>query len=575
MSSTTSKVYELTNRANKYARDVRDGVKPAGKYVRLACNRHLDDLKKQKDADFPYKFDRAKANRACSFIQRLPHVKGRWAQKKTLIKLEPWQLFAIGSLFGWVEKETGLRRYRDAFFLIPRKNGKSLLGAGIGLYMMVEDNEFGAEIYSGATSEKQALEVFKPARLMTMRKPALQEKYGVDVNAASLTIMEDGSKFEPLIGKPGDGASPSLAIVDEYHEHATPDLYDTMKTGMGAREQPLMLVITTAGSNIGGPCYDMQLDVQKILEGVFDDDRTFGLIYGIDEGDDWKSEASLRKANPNYDISVSKDYLIGQVQAAIRSPSKQNIVKTKHLNVWAGARTAWLNMELWNKCADKTLDIADFVDVPCVIGVDLASKIDIAALGQVFYREEDDGFLHYYAFPRMYVPEGALEISKNAQRYLGWQSQGLLEIIDGDEIDFGEIQRYIAGDENGGGLCDDYIVNEVVYDPWQATQLAQNLTSLGATAVEFRNTTQNMSPAMKELEGAIASGRFHHTGDPVLGWMASNIVVKPDANDNIFARKESSDHKIDGMIAMIMAVGRAFYAGPSGSAYEDQELLII
>lgn len=564
-----------TDNANLYATQVSNGEIPAGQYIRLACNRHLDDLEASNGESYPYKFDSAKADTACSFIELLPHVKGRWAQKGKNIELSAWQTFAVASIFGWVEKDTGLRRFREAFLLVPRKNGKSVLSAAIGLYMLVMDDEFGAEVYSGATSEKQAWEVFKPAKLMASRTESLQEMFALEVNAKALTIVDNGSKFEPLIGKPGDGSSPSLAIVDEYHEHDTPDLYDTMKTGMGAREHPLMLVITTAGSNIGGPCYDMQLDIQKILEGVFDDDRTFGLIYGIDEGDDWKSEASLRKANPNYDVSVSKDYLIGQVQAAIRSPSKQNIVKTKHLNVWAGARTAWLNMELWNKCADKTLDIADFVDVPCVIGVDLASKIDIAALGQVFYREEGDGFLHYYAFPRMYVPEGALEISKNAQRYLGWQSQGLLEIIDGDEIDFGEIQRYIAGDENGGGLCDDYIVNEVVYDPWQATQLAQNLTSLGATAVEFRNTTQNMSPAMKELEGAIASGRFHHTGDPVLGWMASNIVVKPDANDNIFARKESSDHKIDGMIAMIMAVGRAFYAGPSGSAYEDQELLII
>lgn len=553
--------------ANNYALAVVDGSQPACKWIKLAGQRHLDDLER----DFEYRFDPVAGEKACRFMHLLPHVKGRWAQKRQNIELSDWQCFAVSSLFGWRHKETELRRFREAFILVPRKNGKSVTAAGIGLYMLCADEEFGAEIYSGATTEKQAWEVFRPAKLMAQRKQALRQRYDVDVNAASLTITADGSRFEPLIGNPGDGASPSLAIVDEYHEHDKPDLYDTMKTGMGAREHPLMLVITTAGSNIAGPCYDMQMDVQKILEGTFEDDRVFGLIYTIDEDDDWKSEDALRKANPNYGISVSEDYLRSQVQTAIRSPAKQNIVKTKHFNLWTGARAAWLNMELWAKCGDDSLKIDDCAQMDSVVAIDLASRIDLAAVVQLFYRYDDTGALHYYVFPKLYLPESALEVAKNAQRYLGWSAEGHLELIDGDEIDFGMIQEHVIEMRN------DYQINEVIYDPWQATQLAQNLEKAGAKTVEFRNTVQNMSPAMKEMEGAIHSGRFHHANHPVLTWMASNVTAKADAKDNIFPRKEGDDphKKIDGMVAAIMGVGRAFYAKDPRSAYETQELFVI
>ncbi len=560
--------HKHVNDGNRYARDVVSGKKPGCVWTRLACQRHLDDLKRK---EWRYKFNKQAADDACHFIEALPHVKGRWAQQRKHISLSDWQKFALINIFGWVDKDTGLRRYRTAFILVPRKNGKSVLAAGIGLIMLCADKEFGAEIYSGATSEKQAWEVFRPARLMAARTPDLQHQFGLSVHAASLAIVEDGSRFEPLIGRPGDGSSPSCAIVDEYHEHDKPDLYDTMLTGMGAREHPLMLVISTAGSNISGPCYEMQTDVQKILDGTFEDDRTFGLIYSIDEDDDWKTECSLRKANPNYDISVSGDYLHSQVQAAIRSPSKQNIVKTKHFNLWTGARAAWLNMEMWHKCGDNKLTIEDCAQMDSVIAIDLASKIDIAAIAHIFYRYDEAGLLHYYCFPTLYLPEAALETAKNAQRYLGWHAEGNLELIDGDEVDFAQIQEHVLE------LRNQYQINEVIYDPWQATQLAQNLEKAGAKTVEFRNTVQNMSPAMKEMEGAIHSGRFHHANHPVLTWMASNVTAKADAKDNIFPRKEADDphKKIDGMVAAIMGVGRAFFAQPQRSAYEDQGLLIL
>ena len=534
-----------------YAEDIVSGNLLACEWVVKACARHLDDLARE---DFPYRFDDSLADRAIGFIEKLPHTKGKWAQKRQRIELEPWQRFVVGCIFGWVRKSDGLRRFREAYIEVCRKNGKSVLAAGIGLYMLVADDEFGAEVYSGATTEKQAWEVFRPARLMALKTPALLEHFGVEVNASNLLRLEDYSRFEPLIGNPGDGASPSCAIVDEYHEHATSDLFDTMQTGMGAREQPLMLTITTAGANIGGPCYEKRVEAQKVLNGVFEDERLFAVIYTIDEGDDFKNPEIWPKANPNLGVSVSEDYLEAQVASAVRSPSKQNAVKTKHFNIWLGAKNAWLNMEQWSAAGDESLDIADFGDEDCYLGLDLATKVDIAARLHLFIRVEG-GQKHYYAFPHFYLPEDALEVSKNAKSYSGWAAEGHIQLMDGAEIDLEAVQEDILGNARR--------VGELVYDPWQATQLAQAVRKQGVTTVEYRNTVPNMSPPMRELEGAIASGRFHHNDNPVFNWMASNVVAKEDAKDNIFPRKELQESKIDGVVALLFAMGRAMHSNPT------------
>lgn len=257
---------------NRYARDVVAGKVPANKWVKLACQRHLDDLARQKSRDFDYRFDPAAAERACRFIELMPHTKGAWARRGERLVMSPWQVFLTISIFGWLQKVDGFRRFRRALLLVPRKNGKSAWAAAVGNYMLTADGEAGAEVYSGATTEKQAWEVFRPARLMAQKTPEFREHYGVQVNAKSIFMLANESRFEPLIGKPGDGASPHLAIVDEYHEHDTDDLLATMETGMGARDQPLVLVITTAGSDISGPCYSMVLDARRMLDGIIEDD---------------------------------------------------------------------------------------------------------------------------------------------------------------------------------------------------------------------------------------------------------------------------------------------------------------
>lgn len=534
----------------QYARDVVAGRTLACKWVRLACKRQLDDLTRWDGVkDAPYYFDRNAAERICRFKELMPHVKGIWARQREKLHLEPWQCFIDTTLFGWKRTADGLRRFREAYEEIPRKNGKSCFVAPLGLYMLTEDGEEGAEVYSGATTEKQAWEVYGPARLMALRAEGFTDHYGVDVRAKNMNILRTASKFEPLIGDPGDGASPHCAIVDEYHEHDGPRLYDTMITGMGARSQPLMVVITTAGFNLGGPCYDMRLRVQKVLDNTLQDDELFGIIYTIDDGDDWQSEESLRKANPNYGVSVRADYLQSQLRKAIQNPSKQNTFKTKHLNVWCNARSAWMNMATWERQADAELRIEDFAGEPCWFALDLASKLDLNAAAYLFKRGE-----HFYLFADFWLPTGALESVVNADIYRGWSTAGWITLTDGGMVDYDAIEERIK--ERAKLLTP----IEMPYDPFQAAQLVTHLADEGIPMVEFGATVKNFSEPMKQLEALVASGKLHHNGNPVLTWCMSNVVCHTDAKDNVFPRKDRAEYKIDGAVAAIMAMGRALAA---------------
>lgn len=540
-------------RAERYARDVVAGRVLACRLVKLACRRHLDDLKQSKRKDFPYTFDAAKTNRLCGFLELLPHVKGAWARRSERIRLEDWQCFVYGTPFGWLRKSNNLRRFRRVYVEVPRKNAKSTATAGLGLYMLTEDGEHGAEVYSGAGSEKQAWEVFGPARTMAKNTPALQDAYGLEVNAKSLTVPSNGSKFEPIIGKPGDGASPSFSITDEYHEHPTDEQYDTMVTGMGSREQPIAWVITTAGADIAGPCYALRDEVVKMLEGTIPNDELFGIVFTIDAEDDWTSEAALRKANPNLGVSVYEDYLRSQQRDAINNTRKQSTFKTKHLNVWVHARDPWMNMEAWKKCGDADLTESLFQGQRCWVGLDLSSKLDLTAAVKVFRREEDGEF-HYYAFPRFYLPEDRA-MEPECQHYQGWVHSGHLIATDGNVIDYATIEDDLRADAG------EFEVVELAFDPWGATQLSQNLAADGLTVVEVPQNTRHLSEPMKEIEALVIAGRFHHPAHPVFDWCMSNVKAKEDANENIFPRKENRASKIDGAVALINAMARAIAGG--------------
>ncbi len=561
--------------AVQYARDVVKGRVVACKYVRQACKRHLDDLAKVKTAEWPYKFDDPKAHRVCRFIEKLPHTKGKWARPQrgvvNTIKLEPWQLFFVCTLFGWVEKTTGLRRFTEAYLEVPRKNAKSTLAAAIGLYMLVMDNEYGAEVYSGATKEKQAMEVFRPARLMVKRTPALQRIFGLEVNVKSLTREDDGSRFEPVVGNPGDGSSPSCAIVDEYHEHETPILHDTMQTGMAAREQPLLLNITTAGNNIGGPCFILHEDLIKVLDGLIENENLFGVIYTLDEGDDFKTEVSLRKANPNYGVSVFEAYLKKQQQQAIQFAHKQNGILTKHFDVWVNAATAWMNMEKWRAAGDSSLNIEEFLGNECFNANDLSAKIDLASSSYVFKRLEEDDKVHYYVFGRHFAPEDTA-MDGDHQHYDKWVREGYLIAHPGPEIKLNSIQEDIREQARR------FDTQVLAFDPWSALQMQQDLTDeFGEEVViDIPQTVQFLSDPMKEIQAATYAGRLHHNNDPVIMWAMSNVVVQEDFKGNIFPRKpkKNSPRKIDPVVAMITAFNRA-YAAPMPDRYTSSTGRIV
>lgn len=566
--------YPNVNMANQYARDVLNGKILACKSIQLACQRHFNDLKISLDKDYPYRFDRELAERACRFVQLLPHSSGDLAGQK--LKLEPWQAFAFSSIFGWVTKKTKKRRFREAYIRVARKNGKSFFAAGIGTYMFCADGENSAEVYCGATTMAQAKKVFTPARQMADRLPSLRSKFNISVWVDSLT-RPDGSLFAPIAGKPGDGDSPHCAIIDEYHEHETDHMYEAMTLGMGARSQPLTLIITTAGTSLESPCYDKDKQVKEMLNGHVPNDRLFGLIYELDEGDDWTDPTNFIKANPNLDLSISYDDLLAEMEVAKQVPRKVNAFKTKRLNIWVSGKSAYYNMTQWHAAADESLCYEDFAGEDYYLGLDLAQRLDLNAGVGVFVREIE-GKKHYYCIkPKFWVPEDTVrstdpKIAKTADRYVKFVEMGVLEATDGAEADYREILASIIDLQE----IDKVRVSEIPIDPSGATALSHELQDHGFDPISIRQDYTNMSTPMKELEAALAGGRFHHDGNPVLSWCISNVIGKnlPGSDDIVRPTKGDKQSKIDGATALFMAIGRAMLNGRASnqSVYDEEDV---
>lgn len=536
--------------AIQYARDVTDKKIIVGPYVRLACQRFLNDLQRAEKSDYPFKFDKDRASRYVDFVQLLPHVKAEWAHQQQRLILEPWQLFIECNLFGWVHKETLKRRFRQSYEECPRKQGKSTRMAARGLYMLTADGEAGSEIYAGATTEKQALEVYRPAWQMMRKLPELQRYVGLEMagnanNPGPMFIPRDMSRFETIIGKPGDGASPHAALIDEYHEHDSDHMVDTMQTGMGARRQPMLSIITTAGSNLGGPCYAKRRDVIGILEGKHEDETAFGVIYGLDPTDAWDDPANLVKANPNYGVSVFEDFLTAMLNQARRSASKQNEFRTKHLNEWVGARTAWMNMVAWQR-QKRRLKLEDFKGCRAWLAVDLASKLDVAAMVLLIQKGKE-----YFCIPRLYVPESAVEENEKYREYV---TAGDLIVTPGQMTD----QEFL--EEEIFRLAKKVALQDISFDPTQASYMITRLEKSSLKTVEYSQNVRTMSEPMKEVEGLVLSGSLYHDGNQAMTWMIGNVVAHRDAKDHIYPRKEDNYDekcKIDGPVALIMAMGRA------------------
>jgi phage terminase large subunit-like protein len=543
--------------ANQYIEDVLSGKTPACVYVKQACKRQKDDLKRK---NFQYHFDEDRASRPCRFTELLCNVKGPKAGQK--IKLEPWQVFILTTVFGWIDSNSA-RRYQRAYVEVPRGNGKSTLLSCIALYMLTADKERGADCYSFATTRDQAKIVFNDALAMARGNADLRKALGVKLQAHSIVVPGTNSKFEAKSadGQTLDGLNTHCAIIDELHAHRTREVYDVVETSIGKRKQPIMWMITTAGFNLSGICYEVRRYVTKLLDNSAVDDSHFGVIYTIDEKDDWRSEDALIKANPNWNVSVQPKAILSTLSKALTDPASENNFKTKHLDVWCNADSAFFQMAKWRRAYKPAVTLEEFEGMPCIYGLDLAAKTDITALVRLFFKQEGDE-VHYYAFPEFWLPQEKLNNSSNSQ-YQSWAKQDLIHVSDGAINSLEEIQDYILEDAKR------FDTLAIAFDPWQAYQLATNLQNEGLTMIELKPTVQNFSEPMKQVQALVYANRLHTDGNPVLEWMASNLVAHYDAKENVYPRKETPDNKIDGMVALIMAMKQAIFMDVENSYIDD------
>ena len=564
-----------------YARAVVAGEVIACKWTRLACQRQIDDLAKEADENWPWRFDQALASRPCEFIELLPHIKGKWAREGRLISLEPWQCFILTTVFGWVHAETGLRRFKEGYTEVPRKNAKSTLSSGLALYMLSADGEHGAEVYSAATTRDQARIVFDDAKAMAERTPGLRTELGVVIMQHSITVAHRASKFTPLAaeGSTLDGLNVHFAVIDELHAHKTRAVYDVIDTARGAREQSLLWNITTAGTDRSGICYERRTHVTKVLDGVIDDPSMFGIIYTIDEGDDPHDPKSWAKANPNWAKSVLEDDMVAASRKAEAMPSALNNFLTKRLNVWVNGDSAWMDMRAWDRGGDPTLrdNLAEFYGAKAWIGLDLAQKKDFAALSLVFEADlpvrGPDGSTaltrKWCVCTRLYLNELAVQESGNAH-LTGWAKQGYVQVTDGDITDFDVVAEDLRT------LCRNFDVQEIAFDPALSMYFAGKLIEEGLPLVEISQRALFFTPPLIQVENLVLEKKLAHDGNPVMTWMVSNLVVKVSKfNELRSPTKERPENKIDGPIAMLMALGRALAKTEAEDTIDLESFLAI
>lgn len=567
-----------------YAEDVIDGRIVAGRLTRLACERQLRDLERAHAGDpaFPYRFDVERATRICRFMEGLRHIKGEWARRKEKIRLEPAQVFGLTTLFGWVHRDTGWRRFRSSYKELARKNAKSTEAAGVLLYMLCADDEPGPECYCAATKRDQANVVFNTARDMARKSPGLRNRFGLVAQEYKLSVGATNGEAKALDAKGStqDGLNPHLVINDELHAWKGRALWEVLDSAMGARSQPLMFSITTAGYDRSGICYEQRAYAIRVLEGRQTDETLFALIYTLDKDDDPFDEAVWPKANPNLGVSVYPQSLREAAAKAKAVPSARNGYLTKRQNIWCNAATAWMDMDRWDSCADPTLKLEDFAGCTAIAALDLATRRDIVS--RIFWIERD-GIQHLFA--RHYVPQarveppggeddesGAGRKEVNAS-YAGWAEEGWLTVTPGEVTDQERVKQDLLDDAEIVRL------EEIVFDRWQGAKLMAELGDLGFTVVDLTMSVHNLSEPMKELEALALKGpaHFRHQGDPVLDWMVSNVTAWRDEKDNIFPRKETKDSplKIDGAVAAIMGQNRVLAGRDSTSVYESRGLVVV
>ena len=547
----------------QYAEQVVAGQIPACHWVRLACQRQINDLQRK---DWKWRFEPQLGNRVCRFLENLPHVKGRWRTKN--LNLEPWQCFFITVIFGWVDAEN-FRRFRKALIIVPRKNGKTFACAGLALYMLCADNEPGAEVYSAAVTRDQARVAWDTARKMVQREGTMQDYYGVEPLAHSIVIEHEGSSYKPLSRDADslEGLNPHAAVIDELHAHKTREVFDVLDEATGSRRQPLLFIISTEGNSNAGVFPEQMEYAKAVLEGRHEDENYFTVIYSIDQGDEWTDPKSWRKGNPNLGVSVFEQGLEIRCKQAIANADSQASFLTKRLNVRVGAATAFFNMLAWDQlCKDSSLRIEDLYGERCILTLDLASKRDLTAKMAAFKRANT-----YYVFGKYYLPGDSVAPGlPNYDFYRGWAQSGRLTLTEGNVTDYDFLEKDVLED------LKNLRPQSVGVDPnYNAGHLTTRLKHAGAPMVEVPRNVANFSEPMKELDAMILSGRIKHNGDPVLAWAMGNVVARKDAKGNVYPRKVRDENKIDPAVALIGNLSLQFRADRNISAYASLEVIAI
>jgi phage terminase large subunit-like protein len=567
-------VVDKKHPAEKYCRDIVAGVIPSNRLTKLACERHVRDLAEGWKRGLW--FDPIEAQDHIDFFQFLKHSKGEWSG--TSFKLEPWQQFIIYCLFGW-KRADGLRRFREAYVEVPRKNGKSTLAAGIGLDLFIADGEPGAEVYCAATKKDQARIVYKEAERMRAASPSLSRR--IEKFRDNMSIPGTASKFEPLGADEDtlDGLNIHGAIIDEYHAHKTAKVAEVIDTATSARRQPMSFTITTAGSDRQSPCYKQHHYCEQVLEQILDDDRLFAIIYALDLDDDWTDSKNWTKSNPNLNVSCKQDDLQGKALKAQNKPSYQNAYLRLHHNIWTEQETRWLSIEKWKECVGYSLEARDpwilrqemlekLLGRRCMGALDLSSKNDLTCYMKLFFPTEEDPL--WILIPEFYVPaENVKErVARDRVGYDVWIREKFLTATPGNVIDYDFIKAQILRDKSS------YELERVAFDPWNATQLATQLVGEGVEMVEFRQGYASLSEPTKNLETLVLGHKLAHLGNPVLTWNASNIVIKEDEAGNIKPDKSKKTEKIDGIVALIMAIGLA-QSAPADSVSDSGGITLL
>ncbi|MDD3039493.1 terminase TerL endonuclease subunit [Bacteroides sp.] len=547
--------------AEIYAEQVLSGNILTCELVQLAVQRYFSDIDNALERG--WYFDRKAASRAIKFIESLKHTKGEWAGQR--FKLEPWQQFVVWNIFGW-KLADGTRRFRYVYIEIARKNGKTALSAGIGLYMLFADGESRPEVYSAATVKDQAKICFADAVEIVK---ATDLKNYLTPYRNSIVYELKGGTFKPLSSDYGthDGLNPSCGIIDEFHAHKDSGMFDVIKSAFGARRQPLMFIITTAGFNKAGACYAYRDNVIKILRDINQDDTLFGMIYTLDKNEEWDIPKMWVKSNPNLGVSLSVDYLADQVKDAKNRPEAVRNVMTKNVNLWVDAEKTWILDEKWMQCVGSST-FEDLRGCDCWGGLDLSNVSDITAFVLLF--NENDKF---QLLPFFWIPEEKMleKVRKENINYDHWVREGFVKVTPGNVTDYDFVQADILR------IIADYNLKSTAYDRWNSSQTIINLTDEGLTFNPFGQGYGSMSAPTKQFEALVLSERVEHFGNPVLRWMLSSTLVKTDPAGNIKPDKEKSTQKIDGIVSSIMALGEwmTSQADDDSNPYNDRGLLTL